>query len=213
PAADESKGVAFLHAGALVPYKRPELVVEAFNRLGEPLWIVGSGPMERELKRRAKSNITFFGKVPDRELANFYRKSRALVFGGIEDFGLVPIECMAAGRPVVAPYRGGLRETVKGVAHWKKEPGAAGKSGVEREASSGVFISRARRSGFSAEVEALLQALQYFVAHESEFSVDACLKRAESFSPIKFYRAWDNLLYKYGLASRGESSAPLQEVG
>ncbi|MDP1591074.1 MAG: glycosyltransferase, partial [Prosthecobacter sp.] len=109
-----SRGRAFLYAGALVPYKRPELIVRAFNELAEPLWVVGSGPLLSRLKRIAGPNIHFFGQVSDAELSRFSAECRALIFPVREDFGMVPIECLAAGRPVIGLYEGALRETLRG---------------------------------------------------------------------------------------------------
>lgn len=183
------QGAAFLYAGALVPYKRPELVVEAFNRLGEPLWIVGSGPAYRSLKKIAKSNIYFIGSVSDAELAILYRRSRALVFPGIEDFGMVPIECLAAGRPVIGAYDGALKETLNGVRPWDS-------SKLDYRGAAGVFCKRNRGVGQSAkEVEALIAGVRIFLLHEGEISPAECVRNAQRFSPARFYSGWRELVH------------------
>lgn len=102
----------FLIVSALVPYKRIDVAVEAFNVLGRRLVIVGSGSEEKKLKRMANPNIEFAGWVDDGRLIRYYERCCALVFPGEEDFGIAPVEAMACGKPVVAFARGGALETV-----------------------------------------------------------------------------------------------------
>jgi len=102
----------FLIVSALVPYKRIDIAIEAFNLLGYRLVIAGSGQEEQRLKLIAKSNIEFAGWVDDKKLIKLYSGCRALVFPGEEDFGIVPVEAMAAGKPVIAYEAGGALETV-----------------------------------------------------------------------------------------------------
>ena len=102
----------FLIVSALVPYKRTDVAVEAFNRLGEKLIIIGTGSERKKLQSLAKSNIEFRGWVGDEELPSYYAGCRALVFPGVEDFGIVPVEAMASGKPVIAYALGGALETV-----------------------------------------------------------------------------------------------------
>jgi glycosyltransferase involved in cell wall biosynthesis len=106
------KGGYFLIVSALVPYKRIELAVTAFNELGERLIIAGEGMERRKLHAIAKTNIEFTGMVSDDQLRGLYENSRALVFPGEEDFGIVPVEAMACGKPVIAYGKGGALETV-----------------------------------------------------------------------------------------------------
>lgn len=196
PQETERQGEAFLYAGALVPYKRPELVVEAFNRIGEKLWVVGSGPARKSLERMAGKNIEFFGKVSDSELASIYARSRALVFPGVEDFGMVPIECMAAGRPVIGLYEGGLKETVGGVKPWEPET-------LELADASGVFFERVASS---SELQSLISSVYFFMEHEDRFRPRACIEQAAKFSPSQFRAGWRRLLLNLGLD--GASIAP-----
>lgn len=102
----------FLTGGRVVPYKRFDLVVEVFNRLGWPLKIFGTGPDLDRLKRHAKSNIEFLGRVTDAQKAELMSKAKAFLHPQIEDLGITPIESMASGRPVIAYGVGGVTETV-----------------------------------------------------------------------------------------------------
>jgi glycosyltransferase involved in cell wall biosynthesis len=102
----------FLWVGQLVPYKRPDLMVESFNRLKLPLRVIGEGPELATLKKRAGLNIKFLGRQPLDVVVEHYARCRALVFPGTEDFGIVPVEAMASGRPVIAYARGGALDTV-----------------------------------------------------------------------------------------------------
>jgi glycosyltransferase involved in cell wall biosynthesis len=101
-----------LIVSALVPYKRIDLAVRAYSRMGFPLLIVGVGGQVAALKAAAGPNVRFLGWKPDHEVLDLYRRCRMLVFPGEEDFGLVPLEAQACGKPVVAYGHGGAVETV-----------------------------------------------------------------------------------------------------
>jgi glycosyltransferase involved in cell wall biosynthesis len=102
----------YLMVGRLVAYKRHDLAVEAFNRSGRPLVIIGDGPERRHLEPLARPNIRFLGRQSDAVVADYLRRCRAFIFPGEEDFGIAPVEAMASGRPVIAYARGGALETV-----------------------------------------------------------------------------------------------------
>lgn len=102
----------YLIVSAFAPYKRVDLAVEAFNRLGLKLRIIGTGQDEKRLKELAGPNIEFLGWQSDEAVREHYSSCRALIFPGEEDFGIVPLEAMASGRPVVAYGAGGALETV-----------------------------------------------------------------------------------------------------
>ena len=103
---------AYLWVGQMVPYKRPDLAVDAFTRTGKPLIMVGDGAMRRKLEARAGPNITFIPRLGFDALRRAYARARALVFTAEEDFGIVPVEAIASGRPVLAYGRGGVRDSV-----------------------------------------------------------------------------------------------------
>jgi glycosyltransferase involved in cell wall biosynthesis len=102
----------YLVVARLMPYKRIDLAVDAFTRLGIPLKIVGRGRNEAELRARAGRNIEFVGHVSDAELKELYARCRGFVFPGEEDFGIAPLEANASGRPVIAYAAGGALDTV-----------------------------------------------------------------------------------------------------
>ena len=106
------RGPFFLIVSALVPYKRLEIAVDAFNRNGKTLVIVGTGPEYRSLKKNSQPNIQFAGRVEAHELRELYRKAAALLQPGEEDFGINVVESLACHCPVVAYNRGGASETV-----------------------------------------------------------------------------------------------------
>jgi len=102
----------FLIVSRLVPYKKIDLAVKVFNKLGLPLKIVGTGIEENRLKRMAKSNIELPGYLTDKELVGYYKGCRAFIFPGIEDFGLTVIEAHSFGKPVIAFKAGGVQESI-----------------------------------------------------------------------------------------------------
>ncbi len=110
PSADVGPG--YLWVGELAPYKRADIAVEAFTRLGLPLTVVGDGAMARTVRRGAGGNVQFITRLDFAGLREAYAKCRALVFTAEEDFGIVPVEVMASGRPVLAFGAGGALETV-----------------------------------------------------------------------------------------------------
>ncbi len=151
----------YLWAGELVTYKRPDLMIEAFNKNGKPLVIIG-GPdkVRKALQSKAKDNITFLGKVDFATLKHYMARCKALIFPGEEDFGIVPVEVMASGRPVIAFGKGGALETV-----------IEGKTGMffhEQTAESlNTVITR-----FEAEFDGNFNPAD-LIAHASNFSEQA----------------------------------------
>ncbi len=157
----EEAGEFYLVVSALTPYKRVDLAVEAANRLGVRLVVVGSGPEERRLRARAGPTVEFLGWRSDAEVAELYARCRALLFPGVEDLGIVPLEAMASGKPVLAFDRGGARETVVPL-----EPGI--------ESPTGLYFS-------SQTVGALVDAIHRFEANAHRFVPKALRAHAENF--------------------------------
>lgn len=108
----ETQGDYYLLLGQLVSYKRADIAVKAFNKSGKKLIVVGEGEQFNELKEIAKPNVQLLGRQPFNEIKRLLSECQALVFPGVEDFGIVPLEAMASGRPVIAYKKGGALETV-----------------------------------------------------------------------------------------------------
>lgn len=160
----------FLLVSAFAPYKRVDLAVEAFNRMGYPFKVVGTGPMASRLRAMARPNIEMLGWRGREELALLYARCRALIFPGEEDFGIVPIEAMAAGRPVIALGRGGVLETVLPHGHPSGRP------------PTGVFFRE-------QSADDLIKGIIHFERVEPEFEPDRIREHARAFDRAIFMKA------------------------
>ena len=103
----------FIFMGELIEYKKPDIAIEAFNKLKLPLYVIGDGAMIKKLKKHANSNITFLGRLDDLNVTTYLSEANALIYPGIEDFGIIPIEAMASGTPVIAFNAGGAKDYVE----------------------------------------------------------------------------------------------------
>jgi glycosyltransferase involved in cell wall biosynthesis len=151
----------YLVVSALVPYKRVDLAVAAAARLGRRLLVVGSGPEEARLRAMAGPNVTFLGWRPDAEVAELYARCRAVLFPAVEDYGIVPLEAAAAGRPTLALGRGGALETMVGLDDGREPPTA-------------VFFAE-------PTVESLIGAIRTFETAAHRFDPRALRARAARF--------------------------------
>lgn len=154
----EKKKANYLAVGRLIPYKRFDLIVEAFNKLGLSLHVVGTGPELKKLKKMARENIKFLGNISNEELREEYKNAKALIYPQVEDFGIVPLESMASGTPVIALAKGGALETVK-------------------EKISGIFFEE-------QSVEALIKAVEKF--KKMKFDPVKVAKSVQEFSSARF---------------------------
>jgi len=143
----------FLIVSSFAPYKKIGLAIEAFNRLGYSLRIIGSGPEGKALKSMAKPNVEFLGWQPDDVVSDHYSKCRAVIFPGEEDFGIVPLEAMACGKPVIAYGRGGTLETI--IPYDRQ-------GGLQGNAPTGLFFHEQK-------VDSLIEALERFNRIEKDF--------------------------------------------
>jgi glycosyltransferase involved in cell wall biosynthesis len=163
-------GDYYLSVGRLVDYKRTDLAVDVCTRLRRPLRVVGDGPQYRRLKARSGPSVTFFGELTDSQLHEQYAHCRALLFPGKEDFGIVPVEAQAFGRPVIAYGRGGVLETVK--VSFRGEA-------FDPTFSSGILFAE-------QQYESLANAMLRFESIESQFSPSFIRHHAEQFDLCHF---------------------------
>ncbi|MBD3346045.1 MAG: glycosyltransferase [Chitinivibrionales bacterium] len=168
----------FITISRLVPYKRIDLIIRAFNELDLPLVIIGDGPSKSALKKIAGKNITFLGHLPSPQLDEYLRNARAFVFSAEEDFGIVNVEAQASGIPVIAYGRGGALETVI-------------------EGQTGIFF-------YKQDCTSIITAIKQFLQTEDNFDPAVIRKNAEQFPRARFERefkefvdkAWEEFPYK-----------------
>ena len=159
----------FLVVSRLAPYKRIDLAVQAFTRLGLPLRIIGSGRDERRLRRMAGKNVQFLGRLSDEQVCAQMAACRAFIFPGEEDFGLTPLEAQACGRPVIAYGAGGALATVV-------------------DGSTGLFFEEQTPDSLAATVATFKDAYfdpQAIRRHAEEFSTERFLRRFSQFVESK----------------------------
>ncbi len=119
---NENRGEFYLSVSRLVPNKRVDLLVKAFNKLDFPLIIIGEGPEKKDLEKIANKNIKFLGFQKDSEIKKLMENCRAFIYAGIEDFGIAPVEAMAAGAPIIAFGKAGILDTVNCITSNSKNP-------------------------------------------------------------------------------------------
>ncbi|MBI5421167.1 MAG: glycosyltransferase [Parcubacteria group bacterium] len=149
----------YLAVGRMLHYKRFDLIISAFNTLGLPLKIIGSGPEHKRLKAMAHTNIEFLDRVSDEVLRDYYSAARALIFPQQEDFGLVAVEALSCDTPVIAFKHGG------------------GPEEIIEEGKNGLFFEEQTK-------ESLITTIRKF--ENSHFGKEACRTSALRFSPEKF---------------------------
>ncbi len=160
----------YLVVSRLVPYKRVDLVIEAFNDLALPLVIVGVGSEEKKLRSLARKNITFKSFVREDELIKLYIDAKALIQPQEEDFGMVAVEAQAAGTPVIAYRKGGAKETVI-------------------EGKTGIFFDEQSK-------ESIIEAVGLMESH-GPWDKNVLFKNAEKFSKEKFKEKIKVIVDKY----------------
>ena len=163
---------SYLAAGRLVSYKKTELMIEACRRLGRQLRIAGAGPEEERLRSLPCGHVTFLGEVSNDALWQEYSQCRALLFAADEDFGMVPLEAQACGRPIVAYGAGGSLETVRAF---------TGSGGQHVLSPTGVYFDH-------QTVDSMIDGILQFEALEADGAFDPHRIRhwAEGFSTSVF---------------------------
>ena len=185
----------FVTASRLVPYKRVDLIVEAFNRMPDKrLIVIGDGPERARLQALAGPNVTVAGYVGSAQLRRIVASASAFVFAAVEDFGIAPVEAQAAGTPVICLGRGGLLETVRG---------------LDSDAPTGVFFE-------DQNVESLRAAVQEFDRARDAIRTENCRMNALRFDARVFRSSFSAFVEKsfeesraadVGLSRRMDSSA------
>lgn len=159
----------YLTASRLVPYKRIDLIVEAFSSMPDKkLLVIGDGPEMKKIKSKASSNIEILGYVEKDKMKQYFQKAKAFVFAALEDFGIVPVEVQSCGTPVIAYNKGGVKETV-----------------IENK--TGVFFS-------SQDVDSIKQAVKNFESKEDKFILEDIRTHAEAFSKKRFKNEYESFV-------------------
>jgi len=156
----------FLVVSRLVPYKKVDLAIEAFNKNGLPLVVVGTGAEEKKLKSIAKDNIKFAGFVSEKKLGNYYKNCKALIFPQKEDFGLVAVEALIFGKPVIAYKAGGALDMVV-------------------DGKNGIFFDK-------QNVKSLNKAVERFA--KKKWNSDIIVSTSHKFSSERFKEEFLNLV-------------------
>lgn len=160
----------FLVVSRLSPYKKVDAVVEAFNKLGLPLVVIGGGQQEKYLRSIAEKNVKILGYRSDAEVAQYYAGARAFVFAGVDDFGIAPVEAMAHGVPVIAIRKGGALEIVV-------------------EGQTGEFFD-------AATPEVIADGVRRFIENEGNYDKDVIISRAREFSKERFIDKMEEYISK-----------------
>lgn len=169
PVSPGDLGDFYLWVGELVTYKRPDIAIDAFNRNGKKLVVIGDGPERKKLEKLASDNIAFLGKAPFDVLKRHYATCKALVFPGEEDFGIVPVEVQAAGRPVIAFGKGGVLETVV-------------------DGKTGLFFSDPSADGLNEAIA------RFEATNLGDTCLESCQDNAEKFSEENFRKQIEDIV-------------------
>lgn len=166
----DKKGDYFLIVSRLSPYKKVDLVVEAFNKLGLPLIVIGQGEQDKYLKKIANDNVKILGWQDEKTVQQYMKNATAFLFPCVDDFGIAPVEAMLHGTPVIAYRKGGVLETVE-------------------EGITGEFFD-------AQKMEILADAVRRFMDHKDKYDKELIIKKAEEFSQQKFEREFVEFLEK-----------------
>jgi glycosyltransferase involved in cell wall biosynthesis len=155
----------YLTASRFVPYKRIDLIVEAFSKMpSKQLIVIGEGPDFKKVKANAGPNVQLLGYQPSEVLKDYMQRAKAFVFAAEEDFGITPIEAQACGTPVIAYGKGGVLETIRG---------------LETSNPTGVFFQE-------QTVESIIDGVERFEQRSGVITATACRENAMRFSSERF---------------------------
>ena len=163
----------YVTASRLVPYKRIDLIIEAFTQMpGKRLVVIGDGPEMKKIKARAGANVELLGQQPFEVLRHHLQRAKAFIFAAEEDFGIAPLEAQACGTPVIAYGKGGARETIRG---------------LDAAQPSGVFFH-------TQDIPAVIRAVEQFERHQDALQAEHCRHNALRFSPESFRSQFSSLV-------------------
>lgn len=160
----------YLLFGQVIQYKRPDLAIKAFNASGRKLIVVGQGNMLNDLMKIAKPNIQFMGRLEDSQIQRLVSQCKALIFPGLEDFGIIPVEVMSSGRPVIAYGQGGVLDTVI-------------------DGQTGIFFSEQTVASLNAAIDKYEKTGDQFIPKNIQAST-------EKFSKAQFKTQFTDLIKK-----------------
>nr|AOE10489.1 glycosyl transferase family GT4 [uncultured bacterium]AOE12798.1 phosphatidylinositol alpha-mannosyltransferase, glycosyl transferase family GT4 [uncultured bacterium] len=160
----------YITCSRMVPYKKIDLIVEAFSKTNKKLIVIGDGPDFKKIKKLASSNVELKGYVEKEEMLDIIKRAKAFIFAAEEDFGIAPIEAQACGVPVIAYGKGGALETIIGV---------SSDENFDDKSVTGIFFKEQTSSS-------LLEAVNYFEKNEASFDKKIIRKNAERFSKDRF---------------------------
>ena len=160
----------YITCSRMVPYKKIDLIVEAFSKTNKKLIVIGDGPDFKKIKKLASSNVELKGYVEKEEMLDIIKRAKAFIFAAEEDFGIAPIEAQACGVPVIAYGKGGALETIIGV---------SSDENFDDKSVTGIFFKEQTSSS-------LLEAVNYFEKNEASFDRKIIRKNAERFSKDRF---------------------------
>lgn len=171
----EEKEDFYMTASRMVPYKKIDLIVEAFSKMPDrKLMVIGDGPDYNKIKAKAGANVIMLGYQPSDVLREYMQKAKAFVFAAEEDFGIAPLEAQACGTPVIAYGKGGALETIKG---------------LNEERPTGIFFEK-------QTTEALQEAVALFEEVQLKLTPIYCRENAEMFSNLRFCKEFSAYIEK-----------------
>lgn len=172
---NEAKEDFYLTASRMVPYKKIDLIVEAFSQMPDKkLVVIGDGPDYEKVKAKTKGNVTLLGYQPFGVLKDCMQRSKAFVFAAEEDFGIAPLEAQACGTPVIAFGKGGALETIRG---------------LDSERPTGVFFNE-------QSMEAIIRSVEIFEEVRDKIRPQNCRENALRFSPERFRAEFASFVHR-----------------
>ena len=174
------RGDYYVSLNRLVPNKRVDLLIKAFNKLNLPLIIIGDGPERLKLEKISNPNIKFLKQISDDEVEKYMSTCRAFIYAGIEDFGIAPVEAMASGAPVIAYGEGGILDTVNCINNQDKE-----------KVSSGLLFKK-------QTIEDIIDTVSWFEDKKiwQKFNPEILNEYSQNFSIEKFMNKFDLIINK-----------------